>query len=569
MQYSEFVEVYELLSSTTKRLEKEKILVDFLRKLERSEWIYLLRGKVFADYDDREFGVSDKLAIKAIGIAFGIKEEEILKAYRKIGDLGEIAEEFAEKRRQKSLFSKKLSVSHVFSNLHKLFDAQGKGAVKSKMELIAELLGSASGKEAKYIVRTLIGQLRVGVAEGTLRDAIAIAFFGEDEKKEMSKKVEEAFDMLNDFAAVLDNAKKGKKFLEKVEVVLGRPMNVMLPVKVTELSEAFRICGKPAAIEHKYDGFRVVISKNKEGVQLFTRRLENVTKQFPDVVKVVKEHVRGKEFLLDSEVVGYDSKTKNPRPFEAISQRIRRKYDIDRLEKELPVEVNVFDIIYLDGKSFMSVPFSERRKVLERVVKTVKLKIRPSKQIVTSDEKVAARFYKEALKIGEEGIMIKNLDAPYQQGRRVGYMVKLKPRVNDLDLVIVGAEYGSGKRGGWLTSYIVACKDGEKYLEVGKVSSGLKEIEGSEGTTYGEMTRILNPLIISEKGKIVRVKPKVIIAVTYQNIQGSPSYDSGFAMRFPRITNYRPDKALKDIATLEEIKKEAKRMIRGRKDGLG
>ncbi len=570
MMYSEFVEVYDALFATTKRLEKEKIIADFLKVLavkDECEWIYLLRGRVFPDYDEREFGVSGQLTAKAIAFAFGINENEILSRYRKIGDLGEIAEEFAHRKKQRSLFAKRLSVEKVFENLKKLFDAQGRGAVKGKIDLIADLFGSATPREAKYIARTLLGQLRVGVADATLRDAIAEAFFPND-KKEMSKKVELAFDMLNDFAAVFKAAKKGMRALDNIEIEVGRPMNVMLPVKVTNIEDAFRICGKPVAIEHKYDGFRVVITKKGKEIKLFTRRLENVTNQFPDVVKVIEKYVGAKDFILDSEVVGYDPKTLRTKPFEAISQRIRRKYDIDKLQKELPVEVNVFDVIYCNGKSLMNVPFRKRREILEKIIEDVKLKIRPARQIVTDDEKVAEQFYREALRNGEEGIMFKSLETPYRQGRRVGYIVKLKPAVNDLDLVIVGAEYGSGKRAGGLTSYIVACRDGNKFLELGMVSSGLKELEQEGGTTYTEMSELLTPLIIEEKGKIVRIKPKIVVSVTYQNIQRSPSYSSGWAMRFPRITAYRPDKSVKEIATLQDIEKEVKRATRGR-EGLG
>src|SRR3989338_3760629 len=565
MQYSDFVEVYEEFYEKNKRLEKETILAGFLKKLAKEgepEWIYLLRGKVTPDYDDRILGLSDKLAMKAIGKTFGIKDEEIAKRYRKIGDIGELAEEFAGRKRQTSLFARKLTVEKVFSNLRKVMEVEGKGAVTGKTALISELLGNASGKEAKYIVRMLVGQLRVGVADATLREAIAEALFPE-EKQEMGKKLEVAYDMANDFAIVFEAASKGKKELDKIDIVVGRPMNVMLPVKVTEIGEAFRICGKPAAIEHKYDGFRVVINKIGNDVKLFTRRLENVTNQFPDVVQTIKKFIKAKEVILDSEVVGYEPKTKRQRPFEAISQRIKRKYDIEKLEKELPVEVNVFDIIYHNGESLMQKPFSERRKVLEKIIPYEKWKIRLSMQIVTDSEEVALKFYNEALKAGEEGIMIKNLNAGYQQGRRVGYIVKMKPAANDLDFVITGAEYGSGKRGGMLTSYIVACREGEKYLEVGKVSSGLKELEQEGGTTYEEMTALLKPLIESEKGKVVKVKPKIIVSVTYQNIQGSPSYDSGFAMRFPRITNYRPDYHLKDIATLDDIKMEVEKAKKG------
>jgi len=566
MQYSELVSVYDAVVATTKRLEKEAILAEFLRVLAEKgeeEWIYLLRGRAFADYDDREFGVSDKLAIKALSGAFGISADAIMKEYRKLGDVGTVAEHFAGKRKQGTLFSKKLTVAKVFSNLQRLVEMEGKGAVKGKTDLISELLVNATGGEAKYIVRTLIGSLRIGIADAVIRDAIAEAFFSED-KGEMSDKIEMAFDRVNDFAAVFRAAKKGKKEVEKIKVALGRPMNVMLPVKVTEMKEAFRICGTPCAIEHKYDGFRVVISKDKDGIKLFTRRLENVTKQFPDVVKVIEGNVKGKEFLLDSEVVGYDPKTKQYKPFEAISQRIRRKYDIEKLERDLPVEVNVFDVMYLDGKSLMEESFRERRKILEKMVSKRKLKIRPSKMVITSDEKVAMKFYEEALAIGEEGIMVKNLDGRYQQGRRVGFMVKMKPAVADLDLVITGAEYGSGKRAGWLTSYIVACRKENEFVDVGKVSSGLKELEQEEGTTYDEMTKILKPLITSTEGKIVRVKPKVVVSVTYQNIQRSPSYGSGFALRFPRITHYRPDRRTGDIAILKDLEKEVKRMEKGR-----
>lgn len=587
MFYSEIVDVYEDLLGTSGKLEKASILADFLKKLDKigedSRFVYLLRGKVVPDYDSRELGISRQLALKAISKGFGVSQKEVEKEFRKTGDLGGISEHFAGKRKQGSLFSKKLTIRKVFDNLSKLLDIEGKGTVGKKMDLVGELLGQAEGKEAKYIIRTVLGDLKVGVADGIMRDGIAEAFFYEED--EMRRKIEEAYDMANDFALVFDSARKGKKELGKIGIVPGRPLNVMLPVKVTEIEEGFRIVGKPAALEHKYDGFRVVISKDEKGnVKLFTRKLEEVTNQFPDVVSVIKKNVKGKSFMLDSEVVGFDRKTEKYMPFESISQRIRRKYDIDNIVEKLPVEVNVFDVLYLDGESLLDLPFKERRKVIEKIIKTERLKIRTSFQLVTDDLKEAEKFYKEALKIGEEGIMFKALDKEYRQGRRVGYIVKLKPAVNDLDLVITGAEYGSGKRGGLLTSYIVACRNSdngngktgkEEFVDVGKVASGLKEIENESGDakegeiTYKEMDALLRPLIEKEEGSFVKVKEKIVVSVTYQNIQGSPSYNSGFAMRFPRITAYRPDRNVKDIADLKDIKREFKRGIRSRKDTLG
>jgi DNA ligase-1 len=561
MDYSEFVEVYEKLSATTKRLEKTEILSFFLRKLKlkgKSEWIYLLLGRVVPDYDAREIGISTQLALKAIAYSFGVKEDEVVKRFRKIGDLGEIAEEFSKKKKQSTLGMKKPSVEKVFGNLRKVMDVEGKGAVEKKLALVSELLGAASPSEAKYIVRTLLSDLRIGIAAPTIVDALAAAFFKEN--LEIKERIQGAFDLANDFAIVFEIAGKGdEKEFDKIEIEPGKPLNVMLAVKVSDIKEAFEVCGKPAAIEQKYDGFRILLNKKKNGeISLFTRRLENVTKQFPDVVSAVSKGVKGNSFILDAEVVGYDAKTLKYKPFEAISQRIKRKYDVDKLVKELPVEINVFDVLYYEGKSYLEKPFIERRKVVEKIVKEKEWVIRPSVQIITDSEKEAMDFYDKALEIGEEGIMIKTLNAPYKQGRRVGYMVKMKPVLNDFDLVIVGAEYGTGKRGGWLTSYILACRDGDNFVEVGKVSSGLKE-KPEEGTTYDEMTKLLKPLIIDEKDNYVKVKPKIVVSVNYQNIQESPSYSSGYALRFPRITAYRPDRGIRDINTLEDIKKAAKK----------
>jgi len=562
MKYSELCELYDKLGKTSKRLEKMDILSDFLKKLAKSkgdnEWIYLLRGRVLPDYDSREFGISRQLIIKIISKASGVSSEIVTKDFNKVGDLGEVAESLMAKRRQHTLYSSSLTVEKVFTNLRKIFEMEGKGSVDKKVSLVAELLINANGLEAKYLIRIVLNDLRIGVADSSLREAIAEAFFP-SERKEMLARIEEVYDLANDFALVFEAAIKGKKAFDNIEVLPGKAMNVMLPVKVTEISEAFRICGKPAAIEHKYDGFRVVISKSKDGnIKLFTRRLEDVTNQFPDVVSVVEKNIKGESFIVDSEVVGFDPKTKKYKPFESISQRIKRKYHIEKLISELPVEINAFDVIYCNGKSYVNVSFAERRKHLEKMIKEEKMKIRLSYQIITDSEKKALEFYNNALKIGEEGIMIKSLDSVYKPGRRVGHIVKMKPESRDFDLVIVGAMHGTGKRAGWLTSYIVSCKDKKtgKFLEVGMVSSGLKEKE-SEGTTYEEMTKMLKPLIVSEKGRIVRVKPKIVVSVTYQNIQKSPTYSSGYAMRFPRITAYRPDRNTNDIANLNDIKKEA------------
>ncbi len=561
MLYSEFAKLYEKLESTSKRLEKTEILAEFLKKLkhvENKEVVYLLQGKVFPDYDERELGISDQLTIKSLHKATGVSNEEIVKEWKKSGDLGTTAEKLVEKKKQSTLFSKKLTVEKVFENLKKLTEFTGAGTVEKKISIVSELLTSASPSEAKYIVRTLLQDLRVGIGTGTLRDAIVWSCFGKEDK-EAIEKFQEAYDKTADFALVFDQSCKGLKNLKEVSLHPGKPIKVMLFLKVNNIEEAFKAVGKPAAIEFKYDGFRMLINKDEKGsIKIFTRRLVNVTLQFPEVKEYIEKYIHGKSFILDGEAVGYNPKTHVYRPFQEISQRIKRKYDIEKIQKELPVEVNVFDILYYNGKSLLQTPFKERRKILEKIIKEKKLHLVLAKQIITDKEEEVEKFYKQALKEGEEGIMLKNLNAPYKPGARVGYGIKLKPIVNEFDLVIIKAEYGTGKRAGWLTSYTLACRDKNKLLEIGKVSTGLKEKE-EEGTSFIEITKLLKPLIEKEEGREVYVKPKIVFTVTYQNIQKSPTYSSGFALRFPRFTALRPDKSISDIANLSEIEREYKK----------
>jgi DNA ligase-1 len=583
MLYSKLCEIYEKLESTTKGLEKTKIIADFLENLKKEpETIYLLQGRFVPDYDERESGISEQLAIKALSRTAGIKEEQIVKEFKKTGDLGLTAEIVCKNKKQSSLFSEKLTTEKVLENLKKLPETEGKGAVDRKMGIIIELLNSASSVEAKYIIRTLLGDLKVGIGSGLLRDAIVeFAFQPKDitEKKAKGEILQNAYDKVTDFAEIFEKAIKGEKELNKIMLSPGKPVKVMLFPKAKNIDEAFEIVGKPAAFEYKYDGFRMMINKDEKGkINIFTRRLDNVTKQFPEAVKFVKENVKADSFIIDSEAVGYNHKTKKYRPFQDISQRIKRKYDIELVEKELPVELNIFDIIYYNGESLIDKPFEERRKLIEKIIKVIPFKIRLSEQIITSDEKEAEEFYDKALNDGQEGLMAKNLKAIYKPGARIGYAVKLKPDPNEFDLVITGAEYGTGKRAGWLTSFDVSCRDKDNELqEIGKVSTGLKEkardftspnqekeessgvSSKDEGLSFIELTKELKKIIISEKGKHIQVKPELIVTVGYQNIQASPTYTSGFALRFPRMIALRPDRGVKDIAALEDIKREAKK----------
>jgi DNA ligase-1 len=373
--------------------------------------------------------------------------------------------------------------------------------------------------------------------------------------------VQEAFDIINDFSEVATLAKlSGLKGLKSVQIKVGKPLKVMLYPKVADIAEAFERVGRPAAFEYKYDGFRIQIHKQKhakKNILIFTRRLDEVTDQFPEVVDYVAEHVKGSSFILDAECVGFDPNSKKYLPFQSISQRIKRKYDIESVSKQFPVEVNVFDILSFEGESLIKNTFKSRRELVEKIISPVPFKIIPAKQLITCDSEEAQRFYESALKAGEEGIMVKNLEGIYKPGSRVGYGVKVKPVMESLDLVIVAAEWGEGKRSGWLTSFTLACYDPDsgEFLEIGKVGTGMKE-KTELGVSFEQLTALIKDFIIDEKGRNVKVNPKVVIEVNFEEIQKSPTYSSGYALRFPRLTRIRDDRKAdecSDLALVEEL----------------
>lgn len=559
MKYKKLCEVYEKLESTSKGLEKTKIIADFLPLIkDKPDEIYLLQGKIFPDYDSREFGISFQLIIKAISKASGYSEEEVVKEYKKLGDLGLAVEELYKNKRQNSLFFSDLTIEKIFSNLSKIPLFVGKGTVSTKIDLIVDLLQNAKPVEAKYLVRLVLGEMRIGVGEGILRDAIIEFCFKPNdinEKKEYIIKVQEAYDKTNDFSLVFQKSCLNK--LDEIELSVGKPVKVMLYPKAKDAEDAFRIVGKPAAFEYKYDGFRMMINKLEDGeVRIFTRRLEEVSEQFPDIIKFVKKYVEAKSFIIDCEAVGYDSVNKKYKTFQNISQRIKRKYEIEKLIKEIPVALRIFDVIYYNGVSYLNKSYEERRGLLEKIVKEKDWEVLLAKRIVTDNIEDAEEFFREALDDGQEGLMVKGLDKLYKPGARIGYGVKWKPVDKDFDLVITGAEWGNGKRAGWLTSFDVSCKDeNDNLLGIGKVGSGIKEkLDGN--LSFEELTELLKPLITKEQGKHIQVKPEIIVTIQYQNIQKSPSYSSGYALRFPRIVNLRPDRSITDVATIDEIQKE-------------
>ena len=554
MKYSVLAENYEKLEKTSSKLEKAHIIAELLKETAAEllpEVVLLLNGRVFPAWSEEELGVANQLMIKAIAKSCGIDDKKIVKEFNKCGDLGLVVEQFSGSKKQTTLGMKELTVENVFGNLQMIAKQTGKGSQDRKMDLIAELLIQARPKEARYIVRTVLSQLRIGVAEGIVRDAIAEAFDVD------SKKVEKAWFLDPDYGEIAKIAnEKGEKGLEKVKIEIGRPVMVQLAEKAPSLKDAVNSFDN-VALEYKYDGARMLIQKDDNKIWIFTRRFENITRNFPDVVEYCKKGLKAKNCVIDGEALAIDKKTGKPLPFQTLSQRIKRKYDIKKTAKEIPVELNVFDVIYLDGKALFDLTLEERREKLSKIIKKLPGKMKMAQRLVTKDLKKAQKFYDDALKEGQEGLMVKDLEAKYLPGRRVaGGWLKVKPILETLDLVVIGGTWGTGKRTGWLGSFILGCRDPitGNFMNCGMLGTGVKEKKSQEtDTTFKELTKMLKPYIESEKGNEVKIKPKIVLEVAYEEIQKSPTYKSGFALRFPRMVKVRWDKGPEEADDLKRL----------------
>ncbi|MBU0953476.1 MAG: ATP-dependent DNA ligase [Nanoarchaeota archaeon] len=989
MHYAPLAELYEKLSTVSSKLAKTDLLATFLQEtstVELPRVVRLLQGTVFPSWEAAELGIASHVMVKIIASTTGFTETQVVAQFRKSGDYGSVIEELIKKKKQATLFRKTLTIEQVTTNIQKLVVVEGKGSQERKSQLVSELISTATPREAKYLVRTVLGDLRVGVAEGMIRDAIVNAFFaeilwpgkepkdkhlvslltkernkhvlidadvlavlvtkkriterevetfkkhnhvtkkkieladlwnanrgqdyvliadaaiGSNLKKQLSDVVERAWFLQPDYGEVARLAKEeGIAGLQHVSLEVGKPYHVLLSEKAPSLKSALQSYKHPA-LEFKYDGvrcisgdtplfvkdrglvsakyvtvgdfvlthtgrykkimkknrryidkaervfefqtflgnqfritekhrilvsvkgaicwlpiefvprdaevvfpvprfpvkrlskkislktidgyrkefilnknffrflgfwigdgytnttnktyridlmfnrktekelcqyykkiitndfgitrisesplrgalclywtdrpfllwlsknfrnrrktgwrgktlpswfwniskehflsflqgwkeadghtdklgrtsiitkesnlatfaqliglrfgivmgvrritvsggtyFKLIIPKNKkhakiikdklfvkilrkrelrrhnpreidprarvfnfkvEGdesycsnfvslhncsihkdgkkIWLFTRRLENVTKQFPEVVSWAREGITAKKAIVEGEMLGFRKNI--PMPFQFLSQRIKRKYDIEKIAKEIPVQVNLFDVVYLEGKNLFMTSLQERWATLKRIIRPIPGKFQLSKHLETTDLKRATAFYKEALQAHQEGLIVKNLEAHYQPGRRVGFWLKVKPTMENLDLVIIGATWGMGKRTGWLGSYVLGVRDTEtgRFLECGMIGTGIKEKAAVEGVTFQELTKLLTPLIQKEAGNRVVIKPDVVVEVAYEEIQKSPTYTSGYALRFPRVVRIRTDKDVHTADDLNRIKK--------------
>ena len=573
MLYSEIADAYEKIEATTKRLEMTDLLVDLLKKTPKEiidKVVYLTQGKIYPDFIKLEIGVAERLAIKALARASGRRESEIEEDMKKSGDIGETAQKFIAQKRQITFFQQPLTVQRVYETFDKMARASGSGAVDTKISLLAGLLADATPKEAKYIMRTVTGNLRLGIADMTVLDALAIAYGGGKEAREL---IERAYNISSDLGRVAKVlAEKGLSGIKKFQVVVGEPIRPMLAERLSSPEEILEKLGGKCIAEYKYDGERIQAHKKGDEITLYSRRLEDISDQYPDAIELLKQHVLAKEAILEAECVAIDPDTGEMRPFQELMHR-RRKYGIEKAMEEYPVSLFMFDALYVDGKDLTLEPYPVRRKTLESVVKEGE-RVKIAKHIITDNVKELESFFLEAIEEGCEGLMCKSIaeDSVYQAGARGWLWIKYKrdyksEMTDTVDLVIVGAFHGRGKRAGTYGALLLAAynPDNDTFETVTKCGTGFTDED------LAKLPEMMKKHVISHKHPRVNsmieadvwFEPKVVIEVLGAEITLSPIHTcamdtirrgSGLAIRFPRFTgNYRLDKAAEDATTTNEI----------------
>ena len=573
MKYSLVADAYEKIEATTKRLEMTDYLVEFLKKTPKDvidKVAYLTQGKLYPDFVGIEIGVAEKLAIRAAARATGRSEKEIEENMKKTGDLGETTEKFLEKKTQVTFFQETLTVEKVYDTFDKMARSTGAGSMDQKINLLAGLLSNATPKEAKYIIRTVTGELRLGIADMTVLDALAIAYGG---GKEAREDIERAYNISSDLGRVAKTvAEKGIESIRKFEVSIGEPIRPMLAERLGSPQEILKKLGGRCIAEFKYDGERVQAHKKGTEVTLFSRRLENIKEQYPDAVELVKKYVKAKEAIIEAEIVAIDPDTGEMRPFQELMHR-RRKYGIKQAMEEYPISLFVFDNLSVDGQDLTQKTYPFRHKMLEKIIEKSD-RVRPAEYLVTDNSNELEKFFEKAVENGCEGVVCKSIneDSVYQAGARGWLWIKYKrdyksEMTDTVDLVIVGAFHGRGKRGGTYGAILLAAYDPEEdeFETVTKCGTGFKDEDLAKLPKMMEKHRLLHksPRVKSSLEADVWFEPKVVIEVIGAEITLSPIHTaaidairkgSGLAIRFPRFTgNYRLDKAAEDATTVKEI----------------
>jgi DNA ligase-1 len=517
-----------------------------------------VQGRVFPAWSSTTLDIGPSLCYTAIARAAGpnVSADDVEARLADQGEIGAVAEhyEFGDQQGLAVFGSSGgtagVTVDEVDNELRTLADADGSGSQDRKVDLLFGLFRQCSPLEARYLARLVLGEMRIGVGEGTVRDAIAEAF------DQPTETVSRALQVTNDYGEVAAVARdEGQAGLDSLELELGRPVQSMLAQAGTA-AEALDSWGKAAA-EIKFDGARVQIHVQEvEGseiaeISIYSRNMDDVTAALPDVVGFVRQSVTD-SCILDGEVVAVDD-AGDPLPFQHVLRRFRRKHDIERMREEVTLRLHAFDCLRVGSEGLLTKPLVERHRHLENVFKNGETDEAVAELLLSDDPDELAGFEAEALEAGHEGIMLKNPESTYLPGDRGQNWLKRKPDVETVDLVVTGAEWGEGRRASFLGTFLLSVREPEtdSYRTIGKVATGITDEQ------LAELTGLLEPHITAESGQTVDIQPSVVFEVGYEEIQPSPTYSSGYALRFPRFVAVRADKSPADAETVDRIEQLA------------
>ncbi|KUG21010.1 MAG: ATP-dependent DNA ligase [Methanomicrobiaceae archaeon] len=540
MLFIEFARHCERLEGIAGRLESIDVVSEILPGLSDDDlpiFVRFIMGRVFPDWSPLKLGIGPNLLYEAVAYVVGTRKGAVREKINTLGDAGLAVEDLLATKEQTSFFLQEMDLIEVYRDFERIAIAEGHGSQREKLRIVRKLFANMRPLEGRYLTRLMLEELRIGMGEGNVRDAIAKAFSVE------IPLVEHAHQAMNDLGEVARLARQGPEALKSVRIEVFRPVKMMLAQQGT-IAEMIADHGE-VAIENKYDGSRLQFHKKGDVCRIYSRKLEDVTVGLPDIVHLLR-NATGRDVILDGETVAI--REGRPMPFQYVIRRFRRKHGVDLMREKIELVPYIFDILYLDGETLIDLPFERRRSILEEVLSD---HIAP--QYRSSDVDETEGIYRDALLAGHEGIMVKVLSSQYRPGIRGRQWIKVKPGVDTLDLAVVGGEWGEGRRAGFFGSFLLACMDQGQLLTVGKVATGISD------EMLASLFALFKDKVIAQKGKEVTFEPEYVFEVGYSEIQTSPNYSSGFALRFPRFVRLRDDKSVDEIETLDLIRERHRR----------
>jgi DNA ligase-1 len=567
MKFSQLAVYLERIEKNSSRLEITRILAELFKSLNAQEIgkvVYLLQGRVGPAYEGINLGMAEKTIIKAAVSSLNIEKSYFEKDFKKTGDLGQTVENF--KKQYSSFEEKDMEVLLVFDFFYRLATASGNGSQEIKISLLSQLIRQLDPLSGRYLVRLPTGIIRLGFSDMTILDAYSWMIKGD---KSLRPIIETAYHVRPDLGFIGTVLKeKGIEGLKKIEPKIFTPIIMMRAERMSSAEEIINQIGN-CLVEPKFDGFRLQIHYKKGSVRLFSRSLEDVTHMYPDIVSGVKKEVKANEVIFEGEAIGFNPKTGEFLPFQETVQW-KRKYDISEKAKEIPLKLFAFELLYLDGKNYLKMPFIERRKALEKSVISGdynKSTIILAEQNEIKEKDKLEKMFNESINKGLEGVIAKKIDGIYQPGARGWNWIKYKrsysSKINDtIDCLVMGYDLGKGKRtdfgiGAFLAGILDEKKD--QYLTVAKIGTGLTDKEWKKLKIQSSKSKIKNKpknyLVDKMMECDVWVTPAIVVEIRADEITKSPVHTAGLALRFPRLERFRDDKNPQEITTLKELQK--------------